>query len=91
MCLHVDGLGMGFGGTGDGELLRESCLRLVRGRRYGLVGRNGVGKSTLLAQIPALCPEGVSCLYVGPGAALRRRFGPKHGQRDVALDRCWGA
>ena len=35
------------------SLLRSSSLRLARGRRYGLVGQNGVGKSTLLARIHA--------------------------------------
>jgi ABC-type Mn2+/Zn2+ transport system ATPase subunit len=33
------------------SLLRSSSLRLVRGRRYGIVGQNGVGKTTLLTRI----------------------------------------
>jgi len=34
---------------GGGEnLLEDVCLRLVPGHRYGLIGRNGKGKSTLL-------------------------------------------
>jgi elongation factor 3 len=32
-------------------LLRESKLRLLRGRRYALVGQNGVGKTTLMSAI----------------------------------------
>jgi len=32
-------------------LLRESRLRLLRGRRYALVGQNGVGKTTLMSAI----------------------------------------
>jgi ABC-type dipeptide/oligopeptide/nickel transport system ATPase subunit len=32
----------------NAELLVQTELRLVYGRRYGLVGRNGIGKSTLL-------------------------------------------
>jgi len=32
-------------------LLRESKLRLLRGRRYALVGQNGVGKTTLMNAI----------------------------------------
>ena len=35
------------------SLLRSSSLRLVRGRRYGIVGQNGVGKTTLLTRIDA--------------------------------------
>jgi len=33
------------------ELIPESRLHLLRGHRYGLVGRNGVGKSLLLSQL----------------------------------------
>ena len=33
------------------DLLREAHLVIVRGRRYGLWGKNGVGKSTLLRRI----------------------------------------
>ncbi|KAJ1480273.1 P-loop containing nucleoside triphosphate hydrolase protein, partial [Baffinella frigidus] len=37
---------------GGGEnLLEDVCLRLVAGHRYGLIGRNGKGKSTLLRWI----------------------------------------
>lgn len=32
-------------------LLNNATLRLVRGRRYGLCGANGVGKSTLMKAI----------------------------------------
>ncbi|KAL3936082.1 MAG: hypothetical protein SGBAC_008524 [Bacillariaceae sp.] len=32
-------------------LLRESKLKLLRGRRYALVGQNGVGKTTLMSAI----------------------------------------
>jgi len=35
------------------SLLRSSSLRLVRGRRYGIVGQNGVGKTTLLTRLDA--------------------------------------
>ncbi len=39
--------------TPDGtqELLSSASIRLVYGRRYGLIGRNGIGKSTLLTHI----------------------------------------
>jgi energy-coupling factor transporter ATP-binding protein EcfA2 len=43
--VHVSGFNMGYGG----ELLLEGAdLHIAAGRRYGLVGRNGMGKSTLL-------------------------------------------
>lgn len=44
-------------------LLNTATLRLKRGRRYGLCGRNGTGKSTLMRAInnglvfPTVCPE----------------------------------
>jgi len=46
----VDGVTLAFLGR---ELLARSELRLVAGRRYALLGRNGVGKSTLLRRIAA--------------------------------------
>ena len=33
------------------DLIVASPLRLFQGRRYGLIGRNGIGKTTLLQQI----------------------------------------
>jgi ATP-binding cassette subfamily F protein uup len=35
----------GYGGT---QLLRDFSLRVMRGDRLGIIGNNGVGKSTLL-------------------------------------------
>ena len=32
-------------------LLRDAEVIMVRGRRYGLVGRNGIGKTTFLRAI----------------------------------------
>lgn len=53
---------------GTKELLEDSDLRIVHGHRYGLIGDNGVGKSTLLRQlakhgIPGQ-PRHLRCLYV---------------------------
>jgi len=42
--VKCDGIILAYAGK---SLLRASSLRLVRGRRYGLVGQNGVGKSTV--------------------------------------------
>lgn len=33
------------------ELLASAHLRLITGRRYGLIGKNGVGTSTMLASL----------------------------------------
>jgi ATP-binding cassette subfamily F protein 3 len=38
--------------AGGKALLDKAVLRLARGRKYGLVGRNGIGKTTL---INAMC------------------------------------
>jgi len=38
--------------AGGKALLDNAVLRLSRGRKYGLVGRNGIGKTTL---INAMC------------------------------------
>ncbi|CAJ1960106.1 unnamed protein product [Cylindrotheca closterium] len=35
------------------ELLADSPMYIVQGKRYGILGRNGVGKSTLLKQLAA--------------------------------------
>jgi len=45
------------------ELLSDADLRLIDGRRYGLIGRNGVGKSTLLRMISAYQIKGFP-LYI---------------------------
>ena len=44
---------------GGKELLTNATLRLVHGRRYGLIGMNGVGKSTLLRHIIARQLRGI--------------------------------
>ena len=43
--VYIDAITLAVGGV---ELLHESPLRLVHGRRYALLGQNGVGKSSLL-------------------------------------------
>lgn len=40
------------------ELLSAADLRLAYGRRYGLIGANGIGKTTLLKHIAAFEIEG---------------------------------
>ena len=48
LFVFVLSLSLAYGGK---ILLRESKLRLVRGRRYAIVGGNGVGKTTLMNAI----------------------------------------
>jgi len=68
VALKIEGLDMAFDG-GSGHLLRHSSLMLVRGRRYGLTGRNGVGKSTLLHHLAKLAPDDLSVLHVAQEVA----------------------
>ncbi|KAE9349618.1 ABC transporter F family member 3 [Phytophthora fragariae] len=46
--IHVPRLTINFKGK---TLLRDTALKVVAGRRYGLVGKNGAGKTTLLRYI----------------------------------------
>ncbi len=60
---------------GGSDLLDEASLVLVPGRRYGLIGRNGKGKSTLLKYLSArrvggrALPESLSIHYVSQTSA----------------------
>ena len=46
--IHLPSVSLTFQGN---ELLSDSPMDIVQGHRYGLLGRNGVGKSTLLKQL----------------------------------------
>eukprot|EP00793_Prasinoderma_coloniale_P003118 PRCOL_00006585-RA len=48
MDIHIENITLA---AGNAELISNGVLRLVYGVHYGLVGRNGVGKSTLLRAI----------------------------------------
>ncbi|ESO86252.1 hypothetical protein LOTGIDRAFT_167298 [Lottia gigantea] len=48
--IHIDHLSMRFHGA---ELLMNTSLNLNVGRRYGLIGTNGCGKSSLLSSLEA--------------------------------------
>ncbi|KAA8917648.1 hypothetical protein TRICI_000199 [Trichomonascus ciferrii] len=54
--------------VGDRELLADTDLRIFNGVHYGLVGQNGVGKSTLLKCIGGKTliglPSNINALYV---------------------------
>jgi elongation factor 3 len=63
--------------------LRESKLRLLRGRRYALVGGNGVGKTTLMSAIQSGKLEGwpqhLKTAYVDSGSNVDQN----HESKDV--------
>ena len=48
VLLHLRGIILAYAGR---SLLKPCTLTLRRGRRYGLVGQNGVGKTTLLTRL----------------------------------------
>ena len=69
MDIQIDGVQL-YGGKQ--ELLRDAVLKLVHGVKYGLVGRNGTGKSTLLHAIADRTlpmPEHVHIIHVEQEAA----------------------
>lgn len=53
--IHVSNFNVTFGGQ---ILLEGADLKIVYGRRYGLVGRNGIGKTTLLKHMASFDIEG---------------------------------
>ena len=53
--IHVNNFTITFGGQ---VLLEDASLRIVYGRRYGLIGRNGIGKTTLLRHMANFDIEG---------------------------------
>ena len=64
--LHFDDFSLQ---TSDGKyLIKNSELKIVRNKRYGLVARNGLGKSTLLHQISSYqiggFPKHLSVIHV---------------------------
>jgi ATPase subunit of ABC transporter with duplicated ATPase domains len=71
---------------GGQPLLENASLTLVRGRRYGLIGRNGKGKSTLLRALACRrvgeVPSNVTVHYVSQevrGEGSGRREGTRQG------------
>ena len=55
--IHIRDISMSIG---SGQLLLDHAdLKIVRGRKYGLIGRNGCGKSTLLHAISKKRLEGL--------------------------------
>ncbi|KAF2722728.1 ATP-binding cassette, sub-family F, member 3 [Polychaeton citri CBS 116435] len=62
--IKVDGIDVSISGK---RILSDTNLTLAYGRRYGLVGQNGIGKSTLLRALSkreVLIPTHISILHV---------------------------
>lgn len=62
--IAVDSLTMTFHGT---PLLEDTSLSLNYGNRYGLIGRNGCGKSTFMKVIGSRCfpiPDGIDIFHL---------------------------
>lgn len=62
--IKVDNIDVSIGGL---RILSETNLTLAYGRRYGLVGQNGIGKSTLLRSLSkreVAIPTHISILHV---------------------------
>ncbi|EGG12464.1 uncharacterized protein MELLADRAFT_32830, partial [Melampsora larici-populina 98AG31] len=62
--VHVDNIDVNFGSN---KILSNAKLDLAYGRRYGLIGRNGIGKSTLLRNMAlreVAIPTHITILYV---------------------------
>ncbi|WFD34547.1 hypothetical protein MCUN1_001388 [Malassezia cuniculi] len=62
--IHLPNIDVSFGSH---RILSNAELTLAQGRRYGLIGRNGVGKSTLLRHMAMRdmpIPTNISLLYV---------------------------
>ncbi|KAJ2788883.1 ATP-binding cassette, regulator of translational elongation, partial [Coemansia helicoidea] len=62
--VKLDSFDISFSGK---RILTNSSVHLVYGRRYGLIGRNGIGKSTLLRNIAhreLAVPTYISILFV---------------------------
>jgi len=70
---------LAFGGK---ILLHDTKLRLKRGHRYGLVGRNGCGKTTLMTAINngklEDWPTHLTTFYVDSGSNVDNDFENKH-------------
>mmetsp|Transcript_87833 Transcript_87833/g.284317 ORF Transcript_87833/g.284317 Transcript_87833/m.284317 type:complete len:1490 (+) Transcript_87833:154-4623(+) len=66
--VYVDNLMLMYGG--GKVLLKDTVLELCKGHRYGVVGRNGVGKTTLMNTIAtggiSQIPKSVRTLHVRP-------------------------
>ena len=79
--IQLPGLNLLTEGSSGKALLQEAQLELLKGYHYGLIGRNGVGKTTLLKMIASHRIHGMwkhlRCVYVDDTAAVSASEAPK--------------
>jgi ATP-binding cassette subfamily F protein 3 len=89
--IKVDGIDVSIGGK---RILSDTSLTLAYGRRYGLVGQNGIGKSTLLRALSRreiAIPTHISILHVEqevwqhPWLTLEFRLTPNRSLETILL------
>ena len=79
MSLEISNLNAGYGGT---PILRNVSFSVDDGEIVGIVGRNGVGKTTLLKSIMGLLdPESGSIQY--NGEELTGKTADEHARRSI--------
>ena len=79
MTLEISGLNAGYDGT---PILRDVAFNVGDGEIVGIVGRNGVGKTTLLKTIMGLLdPESGSIQY--NGEELTGKAANEHARRSI--------
>ena len=81
MFLRVDDLASGYAGS---SVIRQVSFGLDRGRIMGLLGRNGVGKSTLVLTLLGLVPATVGSVEL-EGKQLTGRRPDQIARAGVAL------
>ncbi|HEV2784372.1 MAG TPA: ABC transporter ATP-binding protein [Actinophytocola sp.] len=81
MFLEVTDLAAGYAGS---TVIRDVSFGLERGTTLGLLGRNGVGKSTLIMTLMGLVPPGAGSITLD-GAPLAGRRPDQIARAGVAL------
>jgi ATP-binding cassette, subfamily F, member 3 len=66
IVLRAKGLGKAF----DRPLFRGLDIEIIRGQRWGLLGPNGCGKTTLLRCLLGLEQPDEGCVYLGAGLTI---------------------
>ena len=70
-------------GYGDGEVLRGLSLKVASGSILGILGRNGMGKSTLVRCLAGLNPPTAGTVHIG-GQDMTRWPPHKRAQAGIA-------
>jgi ATP-binding cassette subfamily F protein uup len=77
---------------GDNVLMKDVTFRMLKGQRVGLVGPNGVGKTTFLRVMLGELPPDSGVLTIGKNTKVayfdqgRTKLNPD----DTVYDACWG-